>query len=104
MGLGVAKVNKEALLQLWSLLLDTLVPHKADGGLQSSPRQASGSQDHQGFFLCDSQSGKQSHPYQCLPCPSPKPLLASCLSSVLHPASPGGGLPGLWVSGQGLPL
>ncbi|XP_006044187.2 potassium voltage-gated channel subfamily H member 6 [Bubalus bubalis] len=29
----------------------------ADGGLQSSPQQAPGSQDHQGFFLSDNQSG-----------------------------------------------
>nr|XP_031541446.1 potassium voltage-gated channel subfamily H member 6 [Vicugna pacos] len=30
---------------------------KAGGGLQSSPQQAPGSQDHQGFFLGDNQSG-----------------------------------------------
>lgn len=56
-----ARVNKETLSQIWSLLLDALVPHKADGGLQSSPQQAPG-QDHQGFFLSDNHSGEQSQP------------------------------------------
>ncbi|XP_054430803.1 potassium voltage-gated channel subfamily H member 6 [Pteronotus mesoamericanus] len=41
----------------WSKLEVTFNLRDADGGLQSSPRQAPGSQDHQGFFLSDSQSG-----------------------------------------------
>lgn len=62
-----------------ALFLDALVPHKAGGGLQSSPQQASGSQDHQGFFLSDNQSGEQSQPPAVSvppkPLPSPLPIL-----------------------------
>ena len=54
--------GREAQSQLWSPLLDALLPHKAGGGLQSSPQQAPGSQDHQGFFLSDNQSGEQNRP------------------------------------------
>ena len=66
--------GKEALSWLWSLLLDALVLHKAGGGLQSSPQQAPGSQDHQGFFLSDNQSGGQGQPPPVSALPSPKPL------------------------------
>ncbi|XP_062937138.1 potassium voltage-gated channel subfamily H member 6 isoform X2 [Cynocephalus volans] len=41
----------------WSKLEVTFNLRDADGGLQSSPQQAPGSQDHQGFFLNDNQSG-----------------------------------------------
>uniref|UniRef100_A0A8C0WEH7 Cyclic nucleotide-binding domain-containing protein n=1 Tax=Castor canadensis TaxID=51338 RepID=A0A8C0WEH7_CASCN len=41
----------------WSKLEVTFNLRDADGGLQSSPRQAPGSENHQGFFLSDSQSG-----------------------------------------------
>uniref|UniRef100_A0A5G2R2U0 Potassium voltage-gated channel subfamily H member 6 n=1 Tax=Sus scrofa TaxID=9823 RepID=A0A5G2R2U0_PIG len=41
----------------WSKLEVTFNLRDAGGGLQSSPQQASGSQDHQGFFLSDNQSG-----------------------------------------------
>ncbi|XP_045692886.1 potassium voltage-gated channel subfamily H member 6 [Phyllostomus hastatus] len=41
----------------WSKLEVTFNLRDADGGLQSSPLQAPDSQDHQGFFLGDSQSG-----------------------------------------------
>ncbi|XP_073901489.1 voltage-gated inwardly rectifying potassium channel KCNH6 [Castor canadensis] len=40
----------------WSKLEVTFNLRDADGGLQSSPRQAPGSENHQGFFLSDSQS------------------------------------------------
>uniref|UniRef100_A0A8D0MFX2 Voltage-gated inwardly rectifying potassium channel KCNH2 n=1 Tax=Sus scrofa TaxID=9823 RepID=A0A8D0MFX2_PIG len=40
----------------WSKLEVTFNLRDAGGGLQSSPQQASGSQDHQGFFLSDNQS------------------------------------------------
>lgn len=54
--------GREAWSRLWPPLLDALIPHKAGGGLQSSPQQAPGSQDHQGFFLSDNQSGEQNQP------------------------------------------
>lgn len=57
---GQGGTKKETLCQLWSLSLVVLVPYKADGGLQSTPRQAPGNQDPQGFFLNDSQSGESS--------------------------------------------
>ncbi|KAM9045704.1 voltage-gated inwardly rectifying potassium channel KCNH6 isoform 3-T3 [Megaptera novaeangliae] len=41
----------------WSKLEVTFNLRDAGGGLQSSPQQAPGSQDHQGFFLSDNQSG-----------------------------------------------
>ncbi|XP_008962000.2 potassium voltage-gated channel subfamily H member 6 isoform X4 [Pan paniscus] len=41
----------------WSKLEVTFNLRDAAGGLHSSPRQAPGSQDHQGFFLSDNQSG-----------------------------------------------
>ncbi|XP_055448576.1 potassium voltage-gated channel subfamily H member 6 isoform X1 [Psammomys obesus] len=41
----------------WDKLEVTFNLRDADGGLQSSPRQAPGNQDPQGFFLNDSQSG-----------------------------------------------
>ncbi|KAF6298766.1 potassium voltage-gated channel subfamily H member 6 [Rhinolophus ferrumequinum] len=41
----------------WSKLEVTFNLRDADGGLQSSPQQAAGSRDHQGFFLSDNQSG-----------------------------------------------
>ncbi|XP_023612507.1 potassium voltage-gated channel subfamily H member 6 [Myotis lucifugus] len=41
----------------WSKLEVTFNLRDADGGLQSSPQQAPGNQDHQGFFLSDDQSG-----------------------------------------------
>ncbi|XP_031209251.1 potassium voltage-gated channel subfamily H member 6 isoform X2 [Mastomys coucha] len=41
----------------WSKLEVTFNLRDADGGLQSTPRQAPGNQDPQGFFLNDSQSG-----------------------------------------------
>ncbi|XP_065752650.1 potassium voltage-gated channel subfamily H member 6 isoform X1 [Phocoena phocoena] len=44
----------------WSKLEVTFNLRDAGGGLQSSPQQAPGSQDHQGFFLSDNQSGEQS--------------------------------------------
>nr|XP_019588611.1 PREDICTED: potassium voltage-gated channel subfamily H member 6 isoform X9 [Rhinolophus sinicus] len=50
----------------WSKLEVTFNLRDAGGGLQSSPQQAAGSRDHQGFFLSDNQSGKQSQP---LPAP-----------------------------------
>lgn len=100
---GGAMVNKETLFQPWSLLLDAVVPHKADGGLQSSPQQAAGSRDHQGFFLSDNQSGKQSQPLPvpALPVPAQSPYQpsASSQSSILL----GRGLVSLWMSGKGLP-
>ncbi|KAI2584463.1 voltage-gated inwardly rectifying potassium channel KCNH6 isoform X9 [Homo sapiens] len=40
----------------WSKLEVTFNLRDAAGGLHSSPRQAPGSQDHQGFFLSDNQS------------------------------------------------
>lgn len=85
-------VNKETLFQPWSLLLDAVVPHKAGGGLQSSPQQAAGSRDHQGFFLSDNQSGKQSQPLPvpalpALPVPAQSPYQPSAFSqsSILLP-------------------
>uniref|UniRef100_G1PKX8 Voltage-gated inwardly rectifying potassium channel KCNH2 n=1 Tax=Myotis lucifugus TaxID=59463 RepID=G1PKX8_MYOLU len=42
----------------WSKLEVTFNLRDADGGLQSSPQQAPGNQDHQGFFLSDDQSGE----------------------------------------------
>lgn len=65
---GQGGTKKETLSQLWSLLLVALVPYKADGGPQSSPQQAPGNQDPQGFFLNDSQSGESRQP---LPTPAP---------------------------------
>lgn len=59
---GQGGTKKETLSQLWSLSLVALVPYKADGGLQSTPRQAPSNQDPQGFFLNDSQSGESSQP------------------------------------------
>ncbi|XP_059937383.1 potassium voltage-gated channel subfamily H member 6 isoform X1 [Mesoplodon densirostris] len=44
----------------WSKLEVTFNLRDAGGGLQSSPQQAPGSQDHRGFFLRDNQSGEQS--------------------------------------------
>ncbi|XP_059854517.1 voltage-gated inwardly rectifying potassium channel KCNH6 isoform X3 [Delphinus delphis] len=41
----------------WSKLEVTFNLRDAGEGLQSSPQQAPGSQDHQGFFLSDNQSG-----------------------------------------------
>uniref|UniRef100_A0A8C6G128 Potassium voltage-gated channel subfamily H member 6 n=1 Tax=Moschus moschiferus TaxID=68415 RepID=A0A8C6G128_MOSMO len=41
----------------WSKLEVTFNLRDAGGGLQSSPQQAPGSQDHQGLFLSDNQSG-----------------------------------------------
>ncbi|XP_036124459.1 potassium voltage-gated channel subfamily H member 6 [Molossus molossus] len=41
----------------WSKLEVTFNLRDADGGLQSSPQKAPGSQDHQVFFLSDSESG-----------------------------------------------
>lgn len=41
----------------WNKLEVTFNLRDADGGLQSTPRQAPGHQDPQGFFLNDSQSG-----------------------------------------------
>ncbi|XP_072796178.1 voltage-gated inwardly rectifying potassium channel KCNH6 isoform X3 [Vicugna pacos] len=41
----------------WSKLEVTFNLRDAGGGLQLSPQQAPGSQDHQGFFLGDNQSG-----------------------------------------------
>nr|KAF6309043.1 potassium voltage-gated channel subfamily H member 6 [Pipistrellus kuhlii] len=41
----------------WSKLEVTFNLRDADGGLRSSPQQAPGNQDHQGFFLSDNQSG-----------------------------------------------
>uniref|UniRef100_A0A8C3WSW0 Potassium voltage-gated channel subfamily H member 6 n=1 Tax=Catagonus wagneri TaxID=51154 RepID=A0A8C3WSW0_9CETA len=41
----------------WSKLEVTFNLRDAGGGLQASPQQAPGSQDHQGFFLSDNQSG-----------------------------------------------
>ncbi|XP_053425013.1 potassium voltage-gated channel subfamily H member 6 [Nycticebus coucang] len=41
----------------WSKLEVTFNLRDADGGLQSSPQQAPGSQDPQGFFLSNNQSG-----------------------------------------------
>ncbi|XP_075846491.1 voltage-gated inwardly rectifying potassium channel KCNH6 isoform X1 [Microtus pennsylvanicus] len=41
----------------WSKLEVTFNLRDADGGLQSSPQQAPGNQDRQGFFLSGSQSG-----------------------------------------------
>ncbi|XP_021068740.1 potassium voltage-gated channel subfamily H member 6 isoform X2 [Mus pahari] len=41
----------------WNKLEVTFNLRDADGGLQSTPRQAPGNQDPQGFFLNDSQSG-----------------------------------------------
>ena len=74
--------GREAQSRLWSPLLDALVPHKAGGGLQSSPQQAPGSQDHQqGFFLSDNQSGEQNRPPPESAPPAPE-----------GPAQP----PGLW--------
>lgn len=75
-GVRRAGENKEALSKLWSLLLDALVPHKADGGLQSSPQQAPVSQDHRGFFLSDKQTGEQSQPRPCSVCPTPAKSLS----------------------------
>ncbi|XP_070629844.1 voltage-gated inwardly rectifying potassium channel KCNH6 isoform X5 [Bos indicus] len=46
----------------WSKLEVTFNLRDAGGGLQSSPQQAPGSQDHQGFFLSDNQSGEQNRP------------------------------------------
>ncbi|KAB0363121.1 hypothetical protein FD754_007277 [Muntiacus muntjak] len=46
----------------WSKLEVTFNLRDAGGGLQSSPQQAPGSQDHQGFFLGDNQSGGQNRP------------------------------------------
>ncbi|XP_027374325.1 potassium voltage-gated channel subfamily H member 6 isoform X8 [Bos indicus x Bos taurus] len=46
----------------WSKLEVTFNLRDAGGGLQSSPQQAPGSQDHQGFFLSDNQSGQQNRP------------------------------------------
>ncbi|XP_032769691.1 potassium voltage-gated channel subfamily H member 6 [Rattus rattus] len=42
----------------WNKLEVTFNLRDADGGLQSTPRQAPGHQDPQGFFLNDSQSGE----------------------------------------------
>ncbi|XP_077636503.1 voltage-gated inwardly rectifying potassium channel KCNH6 isoform X1 [Crocuta crocuta] len=42
----------------WSKLEVTFNLRDAGGGLQSPPRPAPGSQDHQGFFLSDNQSGQ----------------------------------------------
>ncbi|XP_008844826.1 potassium voltage-gated channel subfamily H member 6 isoform X2 [Nannospalax galili] len=41
----------------WNKLEVTFNLRDADGGLQSSPQQVPGNEDHQGFFLNDSQSG-----------------------------------------------
>lgn len=68
------------LSQLWSLSLVALVPYKADGGLQSTPRQAPGNQDPQGFFLNDSQSGESSQP---LPGGPAQPLVPSSVPATL---------------------
>ncbi|KAM4843318.1 voltage-gated inwardly rectifying potassium channel KCNH6 isoform 2-T2 [Thomomys bottae] len=62
------KIQREDLLEVldmypafadsfWSKLEVTFNLRDADGGLQSSPRQVSGNQDHQGFFLNGTQSG-----------------------------------------------
>ena len=92
---GGAGENKEALSQLWYLLLDALVPHKAGGGLQSSPQPAPGSQDHQGFFLSDNQSGEQSHLPPVSASPQPE--------APAQPPSPFHVLPNLPHLGRGLP-
>ncbi|KAF0873656.1 KCNH6 protein, partial [Crocuta crocuta] len=59
----------------WSKLEVTFNLRDAGGGLQSPPRPAPGSQDHQGFFLSDNQSGEQSQlpPHPLFPKLGPPP-------------------------------
>lgn len=97
--------GKEALSWLWSLLLDALVLHKAGEGLQSSPQQAPGSQDHRGFFLSDNQSGEQSQPPPVSAPPQPEaPAQPPAPSQVLPNLPPlGEASPVPSVSGEGLP-